>query len=363
MDARTSVDTHRQLDARGASRLGATSELRWADATLKAGAALRHKAQLDAPLLHRAERAVRCEVLSGYVAGEKWMGVTRWRVVRIAGEAVGLTNEANLAGGGANARTLELPSYDQNKWHYGEFSNHLNNCGAVCCTDIHEYFSGEFINPDKIHDELKGDRPHNDPLLYTSQLSRWLINRGHPAEDHTSQSRSEYASAVKAALDEGRPLIVLQRFNRKRLRNDGHFIVVRGYDDSSVYLCNPWGPDRDRGHKGLYETMDWFTFHKLAHPQRWYISIRQAKRIPSGDGPLLRWRSATLKGGAAIRLRGKLDAKLVHRAPNDRECEVQAPGYVEGDAWGGTTRWRVVRLGDAVFGLTNQANINNERSS
>ncbi len=74
-------------------------KLDWQKATIKADAKIRLGGKLndiEGSVLHEVETNTECDVLPGYIVGDGWRGVNRWRVVRIPGEVIGLTNQANL---------------------------------------------------------------------------------------------------------------------------------------------------------------------------------------------------------------------------------------------------------------------------
>lgn len=130
--------------------------------------------------------------------------------------------------------------------------NRFNNCLAECVAMCVWYIHGIELPADYFHDRVRGEGYTG--YMYTSDgvmmLSRW---GGVPAQDY-SANVDDTLSRVCSALDDGRPTILLVRFNDNP--DSGHFVVAVGYDDSGLILADPYGGWQRR--MGWQEFGEWY---------------------------------------------------------------------------------------------------------
>lgn len=256
---------------------------------------------------------------------------------------------------------LDITSYAQREYHYGPKTNAGLNCGETCVTDVIKYESGQFVNPDKICDDIYG--AYYTGYSYTSDLANYLRKRGYTVVVYWGQSRSAYFRGIKSGLDKGWPSICLQVFDRFKFTG-GHFVVARGYKNGYIYDCNPWGKDATYGQLGLYEWMSEEIWYRYA-AGNYYIQVRAvpAGRVIEDDvagykgGKQVKWVSAHLLPGAAIRHHESLDAPLIYRVPPEGQGCYISDDYFVGDTWRGSNRWPVVRIDKNKVGVTAEMNI------
>ena len=146
--------------------------------------------------------------------------------------------------------------------------NRYNNCLAECAAMCVSYVTSVELSADYLHDRVKPEGYTG--YLYTSDgvtmLSRW---GGTPAEDYNANV-DDTLSRVCSALDDGRPTILLIRFNDNP--DSGHFVAAVGYDDSGLILADPWG--------GWQRHMTWQDFGGWY--KGWAIEVKRRRCLDVG---------------------------------------------------------------------------------
>ena len=139
------------------------------------------------------------------------------------------------------------------------FNNCLCECAAMCIYWVHAVE----LSSDYLHDRVKPEGYQG--YMYTSDGVTMLARWGGVAAVDYNANVDDTLQRVCIALDDGRPTILLIRFNENPAT--GHFVVAVGYDDSGLILADPYGGWQRR--MGWQEFGEWY--------KGWAIEIRQRR--------------------------------------------------------------------------------------
>ncbi len=118
--------------------------------------------------------------------------------------------------------------------------NRANNCGWECVAMVAKYVTGVEMPADYLKDRVYGESYTGYAYAWdmASALGRWAEI---PARAHW-QGPTELPQLIRRSIDDGRPIILLVRFQPQATQT--HWIVAVGYDDASVIVADPWGGQR-----------------------------------------------------------------------------------------------------------------------
>lgn len=126
--------------------------------------------------------------------------------------------------------------------------NRYNNCLAECAAMCIYWTHGVELSADYLHDRVKPEGYTG--YLYTSDGVQMLARWGGVYAQEYNANVDDTLARVCGALDDGRPTILLIRFNDNP--DSGHFVVAVGYDDGGLILADPYG--------GYRRPMSWGDF-------------------------------------------------------------------------------------------------------
>ena len=114
--------------------------------------------------------------------------------------------------------------------------NCANECIAMCVMYVH----GVELPADYFHDRLsyEGYRGYFTIDQIVQGLGRWGGVQSQPFYEDAY----DVAGRLCYAIDDGRPCVLLLRFNDNW--ESGHFVCVIGYDADNLYLADPYGGRR-----------------------------------------------------------------------------------------------------------------------
>jgi hypothetical protein len=152
---------------------------------------------------------------------------------------------------------LTVPYHSQEDPDARSFAN---DCGAACASMILEWAGKGRIGVDSLSRQttLATDDSGLTPLQVANLLAKYGLTAN-------VQTRNVDVPAVASEINASRPVIALIHYGaitERQNQNDpyGHFVVVVGADDSSIYLNDPdfWGNKRQYG-AGLKVSIAEFT--------------------------------------------------------------------------------------------------------
>lgn len=115
--------------------------------------------------------------------------------------------------------------------------NFWNDCSNECIAMCVWYVHGIELPADYFHDRLsyEGYRGYFTIEQVVQGLTRW----GGVAAQEFYEDANQVPGRLCAAIDDGRPCVLLLRFNDDW--NSGHFVCAIGYDGDNLYLADPYG--------------------------------------------------------------------------------------------------------------------------
>ncbi len=200
------------------------------------------------------------------------------------------------------AHSMAVPIRNQLDYPYGNHDSSRNDCGPTALSMIWEYLTGVFINPGKLHDQIRADG-HSDAhtgYMTVTQLGWWIEHVGRKRWLYRyGQSDQAYLDSVCSHIDKGHPVIVLIVANRTQM-SGGHFVVARGYywEGGTCYfqINNPWG--------GVREALSASQLLRYANPKSNYWLVIDAVRQVTAPSYSTRPESWSARvGSSAARLR------------------------------------------------------------
>ncbi len=200
---------------------------------------------------------------------------------------------------------MDVPMRDQLAYKWGVYSSAENNCLPACLSMIWEYLTGEYINPDQIHDQITVG-PNGEPgghgdthagYMTAKQGGWWIENIGLKRWKYRyGQGDAEYITSLKELINAGRPVIVLIVANREKM-SGGHFVVLRSYFSSEgvtyFRVNNPY--------RGVYEVFSASRLLYLARPKnKWWLVVDEARSVPKFRTYAESWTATT---ASAVKMR------------------------------------------------------------
>ncbi len=134
--------------------------------------------------------------------------------------------------------TLDIASYSQFDYISGAKTNELRNCVAACLTDGIRWFTGEFLNPDWIHDQTFGDASTRGFTFPDAE--RFCDTHHYPATAIDAGSREALLQEIKRQIDANRPVLIAYDYTFGS-GAFAHAVLAIGYDDTKVYCAEPTG--------------------------------------------------------------------------------------------------------------------------